>query len=342
MIKTIGPVMLDIEGYELTEEDKKLLTNPLTGGVILFTRNFQSAEQLKILVAAIKNISHPELLVAVDHEGGRVQRFKEPFTAIPALNVLGKKYDTDPGTALNHAKIFGWLTAVELLAFNIDFSFTPVLDIDYGKSEVIGDRAFHQSPEVVAKIAASYIEGLHKAGMASTGKHFPGHGGVTADSHTDIPVDEREIDELLQNDISPFARLIPDYLDAVMPAHVVYEKVKKEPAGFSSYWLKDILRNKLNFKGVIFSDDLDMKGASCISEDYTERAKAALTAGCDMVLVCNNRDAAKQVLSRLDYKITHQSSQHLLTMRAREYYDWDALVKTDAWKQAVDVVSGYC
>ncbi len=341
MIKTIGPVMLDIEGHELTEEDKKLLRNPLTGGVILFSRNFSSAEQLKMLVASVKNLSQPELLVAVDHEGGRVQRFKEPFTRIPALNVLGKKYDSDPQTALGHARIFGWLTAIELLAFNIDFSFTPVLDIDYGVSEVIGDRAFHHSPEVITKIAASYIDGLHEAGMASTGKHFPGHGGVSADSHTDIPLDERELDELLQKDILPFAKLIPGHLDAIMPAHVIYTKVKKEPAGFSTYWLKDILRDKLGFKGVIFSDDLDMKGASSISDDYSERASVALAAGCDMVLVCNNRDAAKQVLSRLDYKITHESARHLLKMRAREYYDWDTLIQTDAWKQAVKTVAEY-
>ena len=280
-------------------------------------------------------------MVAVDHEGGRVQRFKEPFTVIPALNGLGKKYDKSPQVALNDAETFGWLTAIELLSFNFDFSFTPVLDVDYGLSQVIGDRAFHHSPEVITHLAAAYISGLHKAGMASTGKHFPGHGGVTADSHVDIPVDERDLDTLRQHDMLPFKKLIPDYLDAIMPAHVIYKNINDKPAGFSSWWLKDILRDEMNFNGIIFSDDLDMQGASCISHDYSIRAESALQAGCDMVLVCNNRKAAIEVLENLDFSVTDNSSRHLLKMRGKKIMNWDKLIQTDEWKQAVAIVRCY-
>ncbi len=345
----LGPVMIDIDGIELTPDDRTLLKNPLTGGVILFTRNFESPAQVSHLINEIKSLREPSLLIAIDHEGGRVQRFKEPFTHIPALNILGQRYDVEPETALQHARTFGWLTAIELLTFNIDFSFTPVLDVDYGISNVIGNRAFHQQPGIIAKLAAAYIDGLHDAGMASTGKHFPGHGGVSADSHTDIPVDKRPLNILLENDIVPFEQLIPQHLDAIMPAHVIYEAITKEPAGFSSFWLKEILREKLKFEGVIFSDDLDMKGASSISDSYTVRAETALNAGCDMVLVCNNRKAAIEVLENLDFTISEQSYHRLLKMRGRtilntEYTvseQWDKLVETDAWQQAVKIISEY-
>lgn len=337
----LGPVMLDLDGCCLSDEDRLLLQHPLAGGIILFTRNFESVKQLDELIEEIKALRDPALLIVVDHEGGRVQRFKETFTVIPALNVLGKKYDENTNIALQDAETFGWLTAIELLAFGIDFSFTPVLDVDYGVSQVIGDRAFHSSPEIIAELAAAYIKGLHKAGMSSTGKHFPGHGGVTADSHTDIPVDDRDLDILLSKDIIPFKYLIPDYLDAIMPAHVIYKQINDKPAGFSSYWLKDMLRDKLGFNGIIFSDDLDMQGASCISDNYTVRAQTALKAGCDMVLVCNNREAAKDVLDNLVYNVTDNSSEHLLKMRGKEVMSWGALIKTKEWQQAVAVILGY-
>ena len=337
----LGPVMIDVSGYTLTDDDKKLLLNPSVGGIILFSRNFESDKQVYHLIKEIKELREPALLVAIDHEGGRVQRFKDPFTIIPALNVLGEKYDEDPEVAIKHAEVFGWLTSIELLAFNIDFSFTPVLDVDYDVSGIIGDRAFHSSPAVIAKLAAAYIQGMHQAGMAATGKHFPGHGGVSADSHTDIPVDGRELDFLFANDIIPFSELIPDFLDAIMPAHVIYEKITKEPAGFSPFWLKEILRNKLKFEGVIFSDDLDMKGASFISEDYSIRAQTALNAGCDMALVCNNRVAAIEVIENLQCTITEQTSQHLLKMRGKKTMTWNELIKTNNWQQAIDVISQY-
>ena len=337
----LGPVMVDVGGFTLTNEDKHLLLNPLVGGVILFTRNFESDKQVYNLIKEIKELREPALLVAIDHEGGRVQRFKDPFTVIPALNVLGIKYDEEPDVAIKHAEIFGWLTSIELLAFNIDFSFTPVLDVDYGVSGVIGDRAFHSSPAVIAKLAAAYIQGMHQAGMAATGKHFPGHGGVSADSHTDIPVDGRDLDYLLENDIIPFRELIPDFLDAIMPAHVVYENITNDPAGFSPFWLKEILRDKLKFDGVIFSDDLDMKGASFISDNYSIRAQTALNAGCDMALVCNNRIAAIEVIENLECTITEQTSKHLLKMRGKKTMSWNELIKTNNWQLAVDVVSQY-
>ena len=337
----LGPVMVDVDGFELTKEDRELLLNPLVGGVILFTCNFKSKEQIYNLIQAIKKLRTPSLLVAIDHEGGRVQRFKDPFTTIPALRLLGEKYDKNPEVALKDAQTFGWLTAIELLSFNIDFSFTPVLDIDYEMSGVIGDRAFHHSPAVIALLAEAYIKGIHKAGMAATGKHFPGHGGVSADSHTDMPVDNRDLDYLLVNDIVPFSELIPESLDGIMPAHVVYENVDSNPAGFSSFWLKEILRNKLKFEGVIFSDDLDMKGASYISNNYTERATAALNAGCDMALVCNNRNAASQIIDNLEYSITELTSQHLLKMRGKETVSWDDLIKSEQWKNAVKIVEKY-
>jgi len=338
----LGPVMVDVDGVELTDEDRLLLLNPLVGGVILFTRNFESLQQLKKLINDIKQLRSPSLLIAVDHEGGRVQRFKDPFTVIPALSVLGKKYDSEQETALHHAEIFGWLTASELLAFNIDFSFTPVLDIDFGFSQVIGDRSFHHSATVIAKLAANYIKGMHRAGMASTGKHFPGHGGVSADSHTDIPVDHRSFEEIHTNDLLPYKELIPEHLDAIMPAHVIYNKVTDDPAGFSLYWLKTILREELNFKGIIFSDDLDMKGASYISDDYSVRAETALNAGCDMVLVCNNRVAAMQVVEKLNYNVSDQSSDHLLKMRGTSTMPaWEVLIKQDNWQQAVNIISEY-
>ena len=337
----LGPMMVDVDGFELTKDDHELLLNPLVGGVILFTRNFNSKEQVYNLIQTIKELRTPSLLVAIDHEGGRVQRFKDPFTTIPALRLLGEQYDKNSETALEDAQTFGWLTAIELLSFEIDFSFTPVLDVDYGMSGIIGDRAFHHSPNVIAKLAAAYIEGMHQAGMAATGKHFPGHGGVTADSHTDMPVDNRDLDYLLENDIIPFRELIPKSLDGIMPAHVVYENIDNNPAGFSSFWLKEILRDKLKFEGVIFSDDLDMKAASCLSDDYAERATAALNAGCDMALVCNNRNAATQVLDRLEYSVTEQTSQHLLKMRGKEIISWDELVENELWKNAVKIVKKY-
>ena len=234
-------------------------------------------------------------LGAVDHEGGRVQRFRDGFTSLPAAAHFGQVYEQDPNQARHLAEIAGWLMAVELRAVGIDFSFAPVLDVDHGVSEVIGDRAFHSDPAVVTELARAYIKGMHEAGMAATGKHFPGHGCVAADSHTDIPVDEREYNDIYAHDILPFKRLVHQGLAAIMPAHVIYESLDPLPACFSSFWLKTILRERLGFDGLIVSDDLTMAGAAAMGS-YVERAQAALEAGCDVLSVCNNREGLLSIL----------------------------------------------
>ena len=338
---SLGPVMLDIDGIELTAEDIEILQHPLVGGVILFTRNFQSMTQLESLVRAIHAIRSPRLLIAVDHEGGRVQRFREGFTRIPAMARFGEVYEKDQHKARSLTRLCGWLMAVELRAVDIDFSFAPVLDLDYGVSTVIGDRAFHSQPEAVADLSHAFIEGMHEAGMAATGKHFPGHGAIAADSHIDMPVDHRSYDEIYARDIAPFRSLIKKDLAAIMPAHVIYAQVDPHPAGFSPFWLKEVLRQRLNFQGVIFSDDLNMQGASVAGENYAERARAALSAGCDMALVCNNRAGALQVLRGLGQYNDPVSHVRLARMHGRHPMNWDKLRKNIRWRSASDALQRY-
>ncbi|MCL6414758.1 beta-N-acetylhexosaminidase [Aestuariirhabdus sp. Z084] len=290
--------MLDLEGTSLTEQESELLQRPACGGVILFTRNFSSRAQIVELTDSIRTIQS-DLLIAVDHEGGRVQRFRDGFTRIPAMGCFEQHYLRNKPATLQLVEDVGWLLAAELLACGIDFSFTPVLDLDFKRSDVIGDRAFSSNPEHVADLAGALIRGMHGAGMVSTGKHFPGHGWVVADSHVAVPRDERDFEAILSQDLKPFMALCEQGLDAVMPAHVIYEKVDALPAGFSPYWLQNVLRTQLEFDGVIFSDDLSMEGASTAG-NYAERARSALAAGCDMVLVCNNPDGAREVLEFLE------------------------------------------
>lgn len=287
-----GPVMIDIQGLVLTDLDRERLTHPLVGGLILFSRNYESPEQLSALCAEVKALRSPQLLIAIDHEGGRVQRCRPGFTAIPAMGKLGALWDAAPGEAIAAAQDLGYVLAAELRARGVDFSFTPVLDLDYGRSTVIGSRSFHRQPEAVVQLAGALIQGLRQAGMGCCGKHFPGHGWVQADSHVAIPVDERDWDKLLA-DMEPFRRLA---LDAVMPAHVIYPVVDEKSAGFSNYWI-NYLRNNLKFDGVVFSDDLSMEGAS-VAGDVVARAQAAWSAGCDMLLVCNAPEAVGQLLER--------------------------------------------
>lgn len=292
----LGPVMLDVAGTTLDAADLRRIRHPLTGGVILFARNYQDRAQLTALTQAI-HTARPGILIAVDHEGGRVQRFQsDGFTRLPAMSRLGRLFDDDPLAAGKVATALGYVLAAELRACGVDLSFTPVLDLDYGRSEVIGERAFHADAKVVTQLAKSLNHGLALAGMANCGKHFPGHGFAEADSHHEIPIDQRSLEQILAFDAAPYDWLGMS-LAGVMPAHVIYPKVDALPAGFSHTWLA-LLRNRLGFNGVIFSDDLSMKGAS-VAGNVIEGANAALAAGCDMVLICNSPDQADALLDGL-------------------------------------------
>jgi len=311
---TIGPLMIDVEGLILKDDDIKRIMHPMVGGLILFTRNYKDTVQLKTLTDAIRKIRGHDFLIAVDHEGGRVQRFREGFTIIPAMRKLGEVWDKDPKRANHLAFLIGQIIATELRVFDIDFSFTPVLDIDYSESTVIRDRAFHVDIEAIKALASNLLEGLKEGGMHGVGKHFPGHGYIKADSHLSISEDERTFDEIASKDMSIFISLIKHGLNAVMPSHVLYSEADKYPAGFSSFWLKDQLREKFHFKGAIFSDDMSMKGA-ILGGEMKDRILKALEAGCDMVLLCNSPQLVDEVLLHLDWKMSSESIIRLLSMK---------------------------
>ena len=340
----LGPVMLDVGGKCLTHEDCVRLKHPLTGGVILFARNYASTVQLGELTAEIRALRTPTLLIAVDHEGGRVQRFKEGFARIPAMRELGKIWDAHPVRARHLAQQAGYVLAAELRACGVDFSFTPVLDVDYGQSCVIGDRAFHSDTQAISELAHSLLLGLRQSGMHSVGKHFPGHGFVRADSHLEIPVDGRSLVDLEMSDLIPFRRLVGYGLNAVMPAHVIYPKVDSHPAGFSGIWLKKILRGTLGFDGCIFSDDLSMAGAA-VAGGIVARAEAALKAGCDMVLVCNKPESADELLDGLRWDMPVTSRARLAQMRGKAHADpLFKLYEQPAFRKALEEVAaiGVC
>jgi beta-N-acetylhexosaminidase len=290
--------MLDLLGTDLSAEERELLLHPQCGGVVLFTRNYVVPDQLADLCATLHALKSPPLLIAVDHEGGPVQRFRPGFTPLPPCAALGRWHAEDAAAALSLAQACGLVMAWELRRAGVDLSFAPVLDLDLGVSAVIGERAFHRQPETVTALASAYIDGMREAGMAAVGKHFPGHGSVGADSHLEIPIDPRPYDDIAGRDLIPFARLARGALDGIMPAHVVYPAVDQRPAGFSPLWLKRVLRGALGFEGVVVSDDLSMAGAAGAG-GYPERAAAALEAGCDVLLVCNNPSGAAQVLAAL-------------------------------------------
>ena len=334
----LGPIMCDLDGLELGADERELLLHPLIGGVILFSRNFDSPKQLIQLTSEIHKLRQPALLIAVDHEGGRVQRFHDGFSQLPACGLIGKYEPIKEAFLL--AEHMGWLMAAELLSVGVDFSFAPVLDVGGAISEVIGDRAFHVEPEKVSQFGQAFMVGMKEAGMAAVGKHFPGHGSVIEDSHFSIPVDHRPFENINMHDLIPFKALINAGILGLMPAHVIYSEVDKIPAGFSSVWLGEILRKQLKFQGTIFSDDLSMEGAKIIG-DYTERTKAALEAGCDMVLICNNKEGVISVLDQVKTSSSVKSLSCLEKMRGNFNDTYDDLKNKKLWQECYREIKSF-
>ena len=337
---SLGPLMLDVADLSLSSEDREILNHPLVGGVILFARNYESVQQVTSLIKEIHDLRRTPLLVAVDQEGGRVQRFKDGFTRLPAVADLGIIYNKDRKLARQLAEKTGWINAAELREVGADLNFSPVLDLDFSVSSVIGDRAFHRSPEVVADLAHSYMRGMEQAGMAAVGKHFPGHGAIAADSHETISIDERSYNDIRNEDMLAFERMIHFGMPAIMIAHIIYSQCHDQPAGFSGFWLKEVLRKELDFQGAIFSDDLSMKGAAGLG-DIVDRADASLQAGCDMFLVCNDRDAAIKVIDGLKPEVDPASNSRLLRLQGRNVSDSPAVRETPQWHQAAKAVESY-
>ncbi len=335
---SLGSIMMDLRGITLEKDEKELLLHPSVGGIIFFSRNYESPEQIAAFSKEIHDLREPRLLIAVDHEGGRVQRFQDGFTRLPALRLIGERYDQDKHAGLALAEKAGWLMAIELRAVDIDFSFAPVLDVCKGISQIIGDRSFHRDPECVADLSKAYIRGMHRAGMGAVGKHFPGHGTVKEDSHLAIPFDGRRFEDIQMDDMVSFEYLIRAGLVGIMPAHVIYPEVDDKPAGFSSIWLRNILRQQLEFQGVIFSDDISMAGAEVVG-GYVDRAYCALEAGCDMVLVCNNQKAAVEVLDNLKIEPNPASQSRLIRMHGRHDIDFVELKYDEAWQTVAEEIS---
>ena len=329
---TLGPLMIDLSSPTLEAHERELLRHPLIGGVILFSRNYREPAELTELVAQIHAVRQPPLLVAVDHEGGRVQRFREGFSALPAARRIGREFDLDARRGLELARSMGWLMAAELRAHGVDLSFAPCVDIGYGVS-FIGDRALHSRPEAVSQLALAYVHGMREAGMAATAKHFPGHGAVTADSHATLPTDRRELDDL-DGDLMPYRRLIANGLPAVMVGHLLFPAVDAAPASFSRRWVGELLRATLRFEGAVFTDDLSMGGAAAHG-DMLARAERALAAGCDMLLVCNDRAAVVRLLERLTVMPRPASGLRLARLHGREQFDPVALRDRPEWRAAL-------
>ena len=333
-IVSLGPLMTGIAGPELDPAEREVLRHPCVGGVILFSRNYRGREQLRTLCDAIHALRRPPLLIGVDHEGGRVQRFRDGFTALPAAARYGMLHGRSPGYACHAARTGGWVMAIELRAAGVDFSFAPVLDLGRSASVVIGDRAFHRDPDVVTVLARAFLAGMRDAGVGGVGKHFPGHGGVAADSHCALPVDGRSWEDLRLSDLVPFERLATPELAGVMPAHVVFECLDDRPAGFSRRWLADVLRSELGFQGIVFSDDLDM-AAAATGGDHVDRAQAAIDAGCDMVLVCNDWSGAVEVVEGLRLGPDPVRMARMARMHGRGVPSFEALASNASYRRAV-------
>lgn len=332
-----GPIILDLQGLSLAKDEVSLVQHPLVGGVIFFSRNFQSPEQMLALVGSIRSC-RPDLLLCVDQEGGRVQRFKTGLTRLPAMKKFLPLYRQNPQSSLKLVRDVAWLMASELQALGIDLSFAPVLDVDDNRSSVIADRAFSPDADEVVALAGAFIEGMHEAGMATTGKHFPGHGGVAADSHLEMPVDERSQTELLKRDLIPFVAL-RERLNAVMPAHILYSAIDGDyPAGFSRFWLQSYLRQQLAYDGLIVSDDLSMEGAAKYGS-YVNRTELALRAGCDMVLICNNRPGVLSVLNELDCHQSSKSKRRIQAMFAKERPTLASIQALERWRLTRNILN---
>ena len=333
---TLGPLMVDLAGTDLTDEDREVLRDPLVGGIVLFARNYADHRQLQDLCASIHALREPRLIVAVDQEGGRVQRFRDDFTRLPPMAALGELHDSDAARARRLTEQLGWLMASELLACGVDASFAPVLDLQ--RSTVIAERAFHRDPVVVGSLGSALMRGMHKAGMVATGKHIPGHGSVSVDSHVASPVDERDYAHIEYQDLIPFAHAVRNGIDAIMAGHVVYPRVDEQPACFSSVWLQDSLRNSLGFDGAVLTDDLSMAGAGVVG-DALARTHHALQAGCDMALVCNDREACITVIEGLHYEDNPLSQLRRTRLHGRAQCNWQDLHTLDEWRIASDAIA---
>lgn len=337
MANKIGSLIIDLQGKILSSIEQELLAHPLVGGVILFARNYESREQLQHLCQQIRASRPQPLLIMVDQEGGRVQRFISEFTRLPSFAQFGILYDRNTEAACGLIKDCAWLMAVELLSVGIDLSLSPVLDLNKGVSSVIGQRAFHADSQAVITMACAFVQGMREAGMAATGKHFPGHGSVALDSHVDIPVDRRNLSEIEQTDMIPFAAMIKAGISAIMAAHIVFPNVDTAAVGFSSRWLKDILRNQLQFNGAIFSDDLSMEGAN-ISANYADRVSAAREAGCDFTLLCNNQGAVIKVLDTLSAELNSVSQEKWCVLQGRLSPN-QAYKENQRWQKTHEILS---
>ena len=335
---TLGPLMIDLQGTSVAAEERELLRHPLVGGVILFTRNYVDPEQLTTLVAAIHAERTPPLIVAVDHEGGRVQRFRAGFSRLPAAHRIGHEFDLNARAGLELSRNMGWLMAAELRAHGVDISFAPCVDLDYGVSEIIGDRAFHAQAAVVGQLAVAYMHGMRDAGMAATAKHFPAHGAVVADSHLTLPIDRRDLPDLA-DDMTPYGRLIANGLPAVMVAHVLFPAVDLAPASLSPRWIRDVLRGEMGFQGVVFSDDLSMGGATAAAGDVVTRAQQALAAGCDMLPVCHDRPGVVRLLDQLDIEPEPASRLRLVRLHGRDGMSPEQLITTPEWTRSQELLA---